>query len=320
MWWPGRRRPARRSQPRADRRRWRRRPHGRTPPVPDGCEAHHDARRVPCPRQGPVRHSSRRCRNVDTGGHVDESRRVVAVDAMVPRAHTEPHDARGDRERRRVPHAVDGGPHGRGRRSSPAGSSSRQRARRGSASCTARRAWGSRTCCGSRPARRTLAGFRVLRASAFEGTPPLLPVLTALAPLIEDARRGRRPDLTAGEVDALDLLFRGGSGEARVDVPPRRRRPDRLPGRRRPAHRGEHGSAAVRRHRPGRRPRRRQRHPAGPRRVGRGGPGGGGPRPARHRLRRRAAAAARRSAGLSNGSATSPGARPSGWSASTRWR
>ncbi len=62
-------------------------------------------------------------------------------------------------------------------------------------------------------------GFRVLRASAFEGTPPLLPVLTALAPLIEEARRGRRPDLTSGEIEALDLLFRAEVGEARPASP-----------------------------------------------------------------------------------------------------
>jgi hypothetical protein len=51
-------------------------------------------------------------------------------------------------------------------------------------------------------------GFRVLRASGFDGNPPLLPVLTALAPLIDDARRGRRHDLIAGEIDTLDLLTR----------------------------------------------------------------------------------------------------------------
>ena len=62
-------------------------------------------------------------------------------------------------------------------------------------------------------------GFRVLRASAFEGTPPLLPVLTALAPLIEEARRGRRPDLIPGEVEALELLFRAEVGEARPAAP-----------------------------------------------------------------------------------------------------
>jgi class 3 adenylate cyclase len=51
-------------------------------------------------------------------------------------------------------------------------------------------------------------GFRALRASGFDGNPPLLPVLTALAPLIDDARRGRRHDLTAEEIDSLDHLAR----------------------------------------------------------------------------------------------------------------
>jgi class 3 adenylate cyclase len=49
-------------------------------------------------------------------------------------------------------------------------------------------------------------GFRVLRGTGFDGTPSLLPVLTALAPLIRQAQHGRRSDLTAEDVDALATL------------------------------------------------------------------------------------------------------------------
>lgn len=66
-------------------------------------------------------------------------------------------------------------------------------------------------------------GFRVLRASGFEGNPPLLSVLTALSPLIEDARRGRRHDLTPEEVDSLELLV---SPAPRDDGAGARRRAD----------------------------------------------------------------------------------------------
>lgn len=67
-------------------------------------------------------------------------------------------------------------------------------------------------------------GFRVLRASGFDGNPPLLPVLTALSPLIEDARRGHRADLTADELEALELLFRSEPRE--VGAATRRRTDD----------------------------------------------------------------------------------------------
>ena len=285
MWWPGRRRPAAERQP-------QRRPAPvasateAARPVLDGCEATRPTKpptgSLPTTRAGATLiEALSKCRH---GRNVDESRRVVAVGAMVPRVHMD----------HTTPAAI------------VSAAASRTPATAGrTAEVTLVARWlelaaaGAprigivhgeagvgkshllRVAAGEAHAR----GFRVLRASAFEGTPALLPVLTALAPLIEDARRGRRPDLTAGEVDALDLLFRGGSGEARVTSPRAVDDPtgylaavDLLIG-------AEHGSAAVRRHRPGRRPRRRQRHPAGPRRVGRGGPGGGGPRPARHRLR-----------------------------------
>ena len=49
-------------------------------------------------------------------------------------------------------------------------------------------------------------GFRVLRANGYDETPPLLPVLTAMAPLIDQARQGRRTDLTDEDIEALNVL------------------------------------------------------------------------------------------------------------------
>ena len=49
-------------------------------------------------------------------------------------------------------------------------------------------------------------GFRVLRANGYYETPPLLPVLTAMAPLIDQARQGRRTDLTDEDIEALNVL------------------------------------------------------------------------------------------------------------------
>jgi predicted ATPase len=51
-------------------------------------------------------------------------------------------------------------------------------------------------------------GFRVLRGTGFEGNPPFLAVLTALAPLVAQAQHGRRGDLSAGDLDALTSLVR----------------------------------------------------------------------------------------------------------------
>ena len=53
-------------------------------------------------------------------------------------------------------------------------------------------------------------GFRVLRASGYYETPPLLPVLTAMAPLIDQARQGRRTDLTDEDIEALNILSQSG--------------------------------------------------------------------------------------------------------------
>ncbi len=55
-------------------------------------------------------------------------------------------------------------------------------------------------------------GFRVLRATGFEGTPPLLAVLTALAPLVSQARHGRRDDISTEDLDALAALVRSDAG------------------------------------------------------------------------------------------------------------
>lgn len=57
-------------------------------------------------------------------------------------------------------------------------------------------------------------GFRVLEAAGYERTPSLLPVLTALTPLIDQARNGRRPDLSADDIEALNLLSEGGNRPA----------------------------------------------------------------------------------------------------------
>jgi class 3 adenylate cyclase/predicted ATPase len=70
-------------------------------------------------------------------------------------------------------------------------------------------------------------GFRRLRASGFDGNPPLLPMLTALSPLVEDARRGRRHDLTADELEALDLLVQSEPRQIRGAT---HRRTDDTPG------------------------------------------------------------------------------------------
>ena len=51
-------------------------------------------------------------------------------------------------------------------------------------------------------------GFRVLRGTGFEGNPPLLAVLTALAPLVTQAQHGRRGDLSAEDIDALASIVR----------------------------------------------------------------------------------------------------------------
>lgn len=52
-------------------------------------------------------------------------------------------------------------------------------------------------------------GFRVLFGRAYEETPPLFPILTALGPLIEHARQGRRTDLSDADLAELDLLAGG---------------------------------------------------------------------------------------------------------------
>ncbi len=68
-------------------------------------------------------------------------------------------------------------------------------------------------------------GFRVLRGSGYYETPPLLPVLTAIAPLIDQARNGRRPDLSDDDVEALNLLTEAGVDRP-ADDDPRRGRTD----------------------------------------------------------------------------------------------
>lgn len=50
-------------------------------------------------------------------------------------------------------------------------------------------------------------GAQVLRGTGAPDAPPLLPLLTALAPLLDDAQAGRRPDLGADDLAALDALL-----------------------------------------------------------------------------------------------------------------
>ena len=69
-------------------------------------------------------------------------------------------------------------------------------------------------------------GFLVLRGSGYYETPPLLPVLTAIAPLIDQARNGRRPDLADDDVEALNVLTEAGIDRPADDDPGRRRTDD----------------------------------------------------------------------------------------------
>ena len=50
----------------------------------------------------------------------------------------------------------------------------------------------------------------MLAATGFTGSPPLVPALTALAPLLAEGDAGRRRDLTEDDVRALGLLARAG--------------------------------------------------------------------------------------------------------------
>lgn len=65
----------------------------------------------------------------------------------------------------------------------------------------------------------TANGFRVLHGAGFEGTPPLLPILTALEPLAAEARAGRRQDLSDTDRLVLDRLVGSAAGSSPTSTP-----------------------------------------------------------------------------------------------------
>jgi len=70
-------------------------------------------------------------------------------------------------------------------------------------------------------------GLRVLRTTGQEDVgPPLLPMLTMLLPLVDQALAGHRPDLTPADHEALAALAAVGDMEARDSSPGRRRSDD----------------------------------------------------------------------------------------------